>query len=183
MVIFLAGVHGVGKTFLGRTAADLAGLTYASASSLIREEMRAQNWDSSKRVRDAPANQEALIRAIDKLHREHEAMIVLDGHFVLRGEHGDYVRLPIDVFQRLNLCGVILLDSSVDTILNRLRARGGFNPPREEVLSLQREERDHVEKICSALKIPVEHLLDPNIEAVSVALRTFLDKATRRPGM
>lgn len=183
MVIFLAGVHGVGKTFLGRPAAEIAGLAYASASSLIREEIRAQNWDASKRVRDAPANQEALIRAIDKLNRENEAMIVLDGHFVLRGEHGVYVRLPIDVFQRLNLCGVILLDASVETILSRLKTRGGFNPSREEVLSLQREERDHVERICSALKIPVEHLLDPNIEAVSVALKTLLDKATLRPSM
>ena len=37
-VIFLAGVHGVGKGFLGTPVATSMGITHLTASQLIREE-------------------------------------------------------------------------------------------------------------------------------------------------
>ena len=38
MTIFVAGIHGVGKTFLAQPAAARLGMRYATASQLIREE-------------------------------------------------------------------------------------------------------------------------------------------------
>ena len=47
MVIFLAGVHGVGKTFLGKPVAESLGFKHATASDLIREELGGQSWQDS----------------------------------------------------------------------------------------------------------------------------------------
>jgi adenylate kinase len=57
MTIFIAGIHGVGKTYLAKQAASEMGLKYATASQLIREERGHASWDSNKRVDEVENNQ------------------------------------------------------------------------------------------------------------------------------
>ena len=102
MVIFLAGAHGVGKTFLGKPAAESLGFEYATASSLIRDELGGQqNWERDKRTSDVDGNQEALVTAVSKIIEGDDAVLVLDGHFVLRNESGMLISLPCNIFKRL----------------------------------------------------------------------------------
>src|SRR5690625_5491963 len=71
MVIFLAGAHGVGKTFLGRLATKTLQFRFAVASSLIRDEMDSkQSWGKTKRTRNIDSNQEALISAVTKIQKD-----------------------------------------------------------------------------------------------------------------
>ena len=81
MTIFLAGAHGVGKTFLGRPVAKRLGLLHATASELIRQERGRATWNTDRRVTEVDENQEALIAAVQRLSAEGTA-VLLDGHFV-----------------------------------------------------------------------------------------------------
>jgi len=44
MTIFVAGIHGVGKTYVAKPVAQRLGLRYATASQLIREERCRETW-------------------------------------------------------------------------------------------------------------------------------------------
>ena len=63
-VIFLAGVHGVGKGFLGTPVANSIGIVHLTASQLIREEKGQATWGIDKKTSDLDDNQLALIRAV-----------------------------------------------------------------------------------------------------------------------
>jgi adenylate kinase len=79
-VIFLAGVHGVGKGFLGTPVASALGISHLTASQLIREEKGQATWGHDKKTSDLDDNQLALIRAVAQRRLTHPS-ILLDGHF------------------------------------------------------------------------------------------------------
>jgi adenylate kinase len=56
-VIFLAGVHGVGKGFLGAPVANALGISHFTASQLIREEKGQATWGKDKKTFDLDDNQ------------------------------------------------------------------------------------------------------------------------------
>lgn len=87
MNIFVAGVHGVGKTYLASRLPSTLGLIHTSASKLIKEERAMPSWGVDKRVSDVDANQIALAAAV-KRHNDAGVQLLLDGHFVLLNNNG-----------------------------------------------------------------------------------------------
>ena len=79
-IIFVGGVHGVGKTtFCQRLAAE-SGYSHFAASSLIKQKKETAISTVSKNVTDIPSNQELLLEAISDLEA---SIIILDGHFTI----------------------------------------------------------------------------------------------------
>ena len=113
-VIFLAGVHGVGKGFV----ASSMGIAHLTASQLIREEKGQATWGLDKKTSDLDDNQLALIRAVSQRRLTHPS-ILLDGHFVLRDAQGVLTPLATSVFKELHLTGVILLTEAESIIASR----------------------------------------------------------------
>lgn len=174
-VIFLTGVHGVGKGYLGAPVAKSLGIDHFTASQLIREERGRATWGADKRVGEVDDNQSALIRAVR--HRRAAGQdILLDGHFVLRGTSGELVRLGNDVFGDLQLSGVVLLTEDAQTIADRLIGRDGIATNPESIAELAAEVYAHVHEVCCELKVPLTVLHSANLkmltEAVVLMLRT-----------
>ncbi len=164
MIIFLAGVHGVGKTFLGKPAAELLGFQYASASSLIQREFNGgQSWSNNKRTKNLDNNQEALVASVLRMIKTNNAKLILDGHFMLRNENGDLISISVDVFKRIGVSSVVLLEVPPFIVLERLAMRG---VPQlvEEIIELIEAERKHAEYVCNEMNIPLEKLFLPTIE-------------------
>jgi len=153
-VIFLAGVHGVGKGYLGAPVAATLGMLHCTASQLIRDEKGRKTWSADKLVADVDDNQLALINAVNR-RRESTASMLLDGHFVLRSGAGGLIRLDTDVFSRLRLSGVILLCDDSKIIAARLARRDGVSTSSESVAELASEEESHARAICCSLHIPL----------------------------
>lgn len=160
MIVFLAGGHGVGKTFLGKPAAESLGFRHATASTLIREELGVSSWDSQKYVKDIDRNQEALIAAVSRINST-DVNLVLDGHFVLRNSIGNLSALPLFVFERLNIKGVILLEAPASVVYQRLAERSAPQTL-EKIEELSIAELNHAELICSKLSIPLMRLEMPD---------------------
>ncbi|WP_071849938.1 ATP-binding protein [Duganella sp. HH105] len=174
-VIFLAGVHGVGKGYLGAPVAASLNIVHCTASQLIRDEKGRATWGGDKLVADVDDNQVALINAVNR-QRASTRTILLDGHFVLRGMGGGLIRLAIDVFSSLRLSGVILLCDDAETIAARLASRDGVSTSSESIAELAAEEAAHARAICCALEIPLivvdspteMHLMDAVMKLLAV---------------
>ena len=178
MVIFLAGAHGVGKTFLGKPAAESLGFEYATASSLIRDELGGQqNWERDKRTSDVDGNQEALVTAVSKIIEGDDAVLVLDGHFVLRNESGMLISLPCNIFKRLGLSSVILIESPTSVVSGRLEKRG-VPQPIEDISELAEAELSSAEHVCQEIGIPLTRLVSLSKERLLSELRGAVSLST-----
>jgi adenylate kinase len=172
-VIFLAGVHGVGKGFLGTPVAISMGITHLTASQLIREEKGKATWGNDKKTSDLDDNQLALIRAVDKKCLSHSS-ILLDGHFVLRDSHGILTHLEIAVFKKLNLVGVILLTEDANVIATRLARRDNGSPNVQAISELAEAELAHARAVCKELALPLAEIHTPTLKSLGVAIRNLL---------
>lgn len=172
-VIFLAGVHGVGKGFLGTPVATAIGINHFTASQLIREEKGLATWGTDKKTSDLDDNQLALIRAVSQKRLVHPS-VLLDGHFVLRNAQGFLTPLETTVFRELHLTGVILLTEEPNIIASRLAMRDKGETDVYAISELAEAESVHARAVCHELGLPLAVIHAPTEISVSVAIRRFL---------
>lgn len=177
-IVFVAGAHGVGKSYLSSSAATLLGMRYASASALIREWENGANWDKEKRTADIDRNQLALIAALNQL-RKGSTPILLDGHFVLRDADGNFSSIGENVFKQLNCSAVILLTTPSDIVQQRLTHRGDFSWSMDEIHKLSQAELAQAIAICEALGVPLAQIESPDQEMFCALVGDLLRKSRR----
>lgn len=170
MTIFVAGVHGAGKTFAAKPACEKLGLLHASASQLIREERGKALWDAAKVVSEVEQNQLALVSAVRRV-QESGVKLVLDGHFVLRRAAGDHERLPVEVFRALGCTAVLLICCPMPVLLARLQARGDKSWCEAELAIFSETEEEHGTHIARVLKIPMVILDMPSSQEMETCLQ------------
>lgn len=173
-VIFLAGVHGVGKGFLGAPVANSIGITNLTASQLIREEKGRATWGTDKMTSDLDDNQLALIRAVSQRRLAHPS-ILLDGHFVLRNAQGVLTPLATTVFKELRLTGVILLTEESNIIASRLAIRDKGTPDVQAISELAVAESAHAQVVCNELELPLAVIHAPTLASLTDAVKRLLE--------
>lgn len=177
MTVFVAGVHGAGKSFATKPACQKLGFVHATASQLIKEERGQSTWDAAKVVSDVDQNQVALITAARRI-RESGATLVLDGHFVLRRAPGNHEALPIDVFRALHCSSILLIRSPVPVLLERLQARQDMSWSEAELTEFSKAEDAHGAEVAKQLCIPLKILNSPSTQEVE----TWLERLAKDAG-
>jgi adenylate kinase len=162
MNIFVAGVHGVGKTYLASRLPPQFDVMSTSASKLIKEELATANWDSGKRVADVDGNQVALARSV-KRHNSEGRRLLIDGHFVLLNSRGEWVRLEASVFRALDLSGVVLIEADPMVIAARIGERDGREMDIEQVRQFVVAERTQGQLVCQELGLPLIVMSAPSV--------------------
>ncbi|KRB95791.1 hypothetical protein ASE11_18515 [Hydrogenophaga sp. Root209] len=171
MNIFVAGIHGVGKTYLANRLPAGIGLIHTSASKLIREERALHDWNIDKRVSDVDENQVALAAAVAR-HNANKTALLLDGHFVLLSQSDEFLPLGLNVFKSLNLSAVVLLEADPQEIANRVSSRDSLQREGGWLETFLAKERTHAELVCRELHLPLRILVSPNDEEFSSAVRS-----------
>jgi adenylate kinase len=171
-VIFITGVHGVGKSFLGAQVSKSLNIDHCTASTLIREEKGHATWGTDKRVSEVEDNQLALIRAV-KRRRDLGVNLLLDGHFVLRDASGELLKLSKGVFAELTLAGVVLLTENPLIIAERLIGRDGVTVGTKSIAEHAAAVYRHVEEVCGELKIPLAVLQSADAAMLTKAVQTM----------
>mgnify|MGYP000210710757 CR=1 FL=1 len=151
-IIFLAGVHGVGKGGLADYLSKKLVVPNYSSSSLIESEKN-KPVDSSKRVLEPTENQDFLVKAIGNLDTGKKA-IILDGHFVLLTSDG-YFDVPMSTFKALSIDFIVLKTLDEGVIQKRLLLRDGEAPEISVLQSLQAREVGRAKEVASLLKIKI----------------------------
>lgn len=174
MTIFVAGVHGAGKTFVAKPACEKLGLIHATASQLIREERGQASWDGAKVVSEVEQNQLALVSAARRV-RASGAKLVLDGHFVLRRAIGDHERLPTEVFRALGCTAVLMIRCPVPVLLERLQARKDKSWSEAELAIFSEAEEEHGTHVARVLNIPMVILDMPSLQEMEACLQRLAE--------
>lgn len=158
-IVFVAGVHAVGKTTACEEAARVCAVPHYSASGLIRQEKQAAIPERGKVVADIGGNQELLIKGVRRVLAHGAGRVLLDGHFTLSNQEGEIEKVAFEVFRMLSVdCAVIYQDDPI-AIANRLAERDGEARPVDLVARHQSEELSHAQNVSSQLGVPL-FLLD-----------------------
>lgn len=151
-MIFIGGIHGVGKTYFCNQLRQMLNVPTYTASELIVKRKKS-SFSVDKKVKDIKHNQEYLIEAIEELHNEYSTF-ALDGHFCLLDENGKIVRLPEQTFVDLNPKAIVLLTEEPQIIMNRRKKRDGVDLCLNQIEEFQDEEVVYAQKIAKMLNIP-----------------------------
>lgn len=153
-VIFVAGVHGVGKTTFVKKLSSILKNAYYSSSDLIKRQNSTLDFPD-KKVSDVDRNQDILLKAITNFVSEDS--FILDGHFVLLDSQGNPIIIPEKTFVDLSPKLFILLSLDVNIIHERLELRGNIIS-QETLEQLQKREIEQAYFVSNLLNATIIHL-------------------------
>lgn len=121
LVIFLGGVHGVGKSTLAALCKE-SGVEHLRASDLIKQASSEARFDERKRVKDVDGNQGILVRSLNA-RIAGGGKFLLDGHFTLFNTAGEIEEIPLATFQAIQPVGLGVVVDTPEVVIARLQAR------------------------------------------------------------
>ncbi|WP_443738715.1 AAA family ATPase [Treponema sp.] len=152
-LIFVGGVHGVGKTTFCQNIISPFGYSLVSASTLIKIGngiVKKNKIIEKNKIED---NQNILcLGASNFCNNQYKA--VIDGHFCLITENGKIEKIGIEVFKKLNPSLMILLETSEQQIRRNILKRDGKEPD-YSVLDFLKQEREYAYEISKIIGKPL----------------------------
>lgn len=153
-MIFISGVHGVGKSYFCKKVETVVGISTFSASQLISERKNA-GFSKDKLIPDINDNQQYLLAAVQDLSSKF-SMFLLDGHFCLLNEEKKVTRIPQEIFIELKPDAIILLTEKTEIIATRRKQRDNINYTESEIQEFQNEEVAYANEVAKTLGIPIK---------------------------
>ncbi|PWV97380.1 adenylate kinase [Paenibacillus cellulosilyticus] len=157
-LVFIGGIHGVGKTHFCNHISQNYNIPHYSASELIRKKKK-DNSSTIKYVKQVESNQNYLVMALSEL--EVDLHIMLDGHFCLLTSEGQISRIPEIIFREISPSALLVLKDSVSEIHKRLMDRDGRHYDMQLLNDLQVQEIEYSRGLCKALGVPLLELEFP----------------------
>lgn len=152
--IFIAGIHGVGKTTLSKSLSYSLGLEHYSCSSLIKQYV--EKTDTNKLVSNIDLNQSVLIKAYGEVIKS--GPIILDGHLTLLDKNGAPTPIDAKVFQQLDVGVFILVTDEIEATLHRLSSRDSLNWNMDYMRRMRDLELSTIRHVSKKLNITlIEH--------------------------
>lgn len=155
--VFVAGVHGAGKSTICTELSRLLGASHVTAGGLIRASADATTEVTVglKAVPNIDANQQLLLRGLSIYRATNSGPLLLDGHFVLLKPDGTMAEIPLTVYAAIAPAAVMLVEADTATVHSRLLERDNAAPPAATITELAARERVHAERVRRELRIPL----------------------------
>jgi adenylate kinase len=171
-VIFVAGIHAVGKSTACKFASAKLGIPHYIASQIILGEKTTSEPAGSKLVDDVAENQRLLIQGVSRLSATR--IILLDGHFTIRRKSdGAIETIPVEVFQEIQVKAVVVFTDEPAKIAERTFARDKVELSLESLYSHQEAEIKHAMLVSTTLALPIVMLKAFDTEAFTDAIRRW----------
>lgn len=151
-LVFVGGIHGVGKTTICRKFSNNYNLTYLSASEIISK-VKKEEFTKSKKIDNIDENQNLLIDALNEYPLT-DGWIILDGHFCLLDKNGVVKRIPNQTFVELSPKAIIVFTDNVEKISNRLKERDETAFDVHSLQKFQTEEMEYSSWVAKRLNVP-----------------------------
>ena len=151
-MIFISGIHGVGKSHFCAKAKVVLGVDTFSASDLISKQ-RQISFSGDKLISDIDTNQSHLLIAVQELNAANSGYL-LDGHFCLLNEERQVTRIPVETFLSLSPDAIILLTENPEIIAKRRKQRDNIDNTLKEIHFFQNEEIIYATEVAETLRIP-----------------------------
>lgn len=151
-IIFIGGIHGVGKSTLCTKISDLMDIKSYSASKLIKS-VSDLEFPTDKKIKGINKNQGLLIAAVEK-HIDPNNYCLLDGHFCLLNQDGKVSDIPITTFTDLSPAAIIVLTNEPDIIYTQIKDRDGNEMDIKNISLFQDREIKQAKLASQSLNIP-----------------------------
>lgn len=148
-MIFISGIHGVGKSYFCNKVKLLLNVDTYSSSKLIAERKK-EGFPSNKFVSNIDDNQRHLLDAVDSLNTV-SSEYLLDGHFCLLNDKKQIYRINQEIFRFLNPRAIILLTESPNIIAARRMERDSIQQDLESIKDFQNAEILYAKQISEWL--------------------------------
>ena len=165
-MIFVSGVHGVGKSYFCNLVKEATGIETHSASTLIATKKQS-DFSKDKLIPDIDDNQQFLLLAVNELKTSGKNFI-LDGHLCLLNASGEIQRISYDTFTMLKPDAIVLLTEDPRVIVSRRMKRDGVEITVERVEKFQREEQLYADEV--AQNIGAELFISKGAEDIDRAI-------------
>ena len=151
-MVFVGGIHGVGKSTICSDVFEALGYECVTASSLIAA--YGGKTDHNKRIDHVEENQSLLLAALDKA-KSKNGRLLLDGHYTLINGQGDIKPIDVEVFRAMRLNQLILIKGKPDKIAARLEARDGRLWTQSFLSNFQEAEEAHARNVAKSIGVPL----------------------------
>lgn len=167
-LIFIGGVHGVGKGTMCTEVAAALGFKHYTASELLKWKEVSED-EKNKKVGNIKQTQDRLIAGLQAAIKE-EGNYILDGHFCLFNADGKVERVPENTFDRMSPQAFVVVTEEIKIIAKRLHDRDKKSYSMEELDSLQNMEAKYASDLAIRLGIPLLSVKSGDL----TALKDFL---------
>lgn len=169
-IIFVGGIHGVGKGTLCKYLASKFGFHHLTASEVLK-------WSEissteNKRVEDITFTQVRLIKNLKQIIKPNQKYL-LDGHFTLLVKDGSIKKIEVEIFEKINPISIFILTADTSVILDRLNRRDKLNYNFEKITVMQDLELQHGKSISEKLNVPFFHIKDGELSTISQYLKDY----------
>jgi len=150
-IIFVGGIHGVGKGYLCNKISKVYKIKYFSASKIIKwEEISSLN---NKSVEDINFTQNRLIKGLNEVIKN-DKYYILDGHYCLLNTKNEPESVNIETFELINPIVLSVVVEDIEIIARRLSNRDKTNYNFELLKRMQDMEIDYAQFLSKKLNIP-----------------------------
>lgn len=158
-IIFIGGIHGVGKGTICKEIVSKTDLIHITASEILK-------WNEisdrdNKLVTNISSTQERLILGLKNLIKKDEKYL-LDGHFCLLNSNEIPIRIDEVTFDQINPKAIAIVIDNVEKIIKRLEARDGKNYNAKVLNQLQQMEIEYAKFLANRYSIPYIEIKDGN---------------------
>lgn len=171
-IIFVGGIHGVGKSTVCKLVSEKIELEYLSASDVLKwRDIKPDYKD--KNVEDIDFTQDRLILGLNEAVKK-DKRYLLDGHFCLFNATGEVSRIPLKTFTEIRPILVCSVLGDPADVAQRLNTRDSKKYNLDMLHSMQEEGRLYGSIIARTLEIPYieisnsqSHILEHNIQTLN----------------
>ena len=156
-IIFIGGIHGVGKGTICKKIASRTDLIHITASEILK--WNDISLSSNKFVNNIISTQERLINGLKNLI-EKDKEYLLDGHFRLLNSNGIPSRINEDTFDQINPKAIAIVIDSVEKIAKRLETRDGKIYDIEVLYEFQQMEIEYAKYLSNKYSIAYVEIKD-----------------------
>ena len=150
-IIFIGGIHGVGKGTICKELCQSFKFVHLSASKVLKWEDISDK--RNKKVKNLNTTQDRLIYGLSRII-EPDKKYLLDGHFCLLNSQGKPEKIPENTFKKIKPSAIIIITCDVQTILSRLENRDKMRYSFEILEEMQNLEIEFAQEVSLKLNIP-----------------------------
>jgi adenylate kinase len=150
-IVFIGGIHGVGKGTLCEKVCKDLNLHHLSASEVLKWEEISEK--ENKLVKDFSLTQNRLITNLHQIVKENERYVI-DGHYCLLNKENVPEKIDFDTFRKLNPFAFVIIVDDVQKIKRRLENRDNREYDFELLLRFQELELEYSIELAEQLNKP-----------------------------
>ncbi len=158
-IIFIGGIHGVGKGTICKKISFSKKITHLSASKVLK--WNEISIEENKLVNSLDTTQSRLIKGLDALIQNADTYL-LDGHYCLLNSKSKPERISEKTFEIIDPKVMAIVIEDAEIIYERLKRRDGTKYSLSLLDEMQKMEIDYAKHLSSKFSIPYIEIHNSN---------------------